>query len=177
MPTTQSPVPPFDTDFAAFAESLELALAALHDHALTRITGDSAALLTICGSHHRSHASALAPLAGGKATGKPNGTLLFIAMPALDAAGDDTAVLAQLANLETQMAETYAFGLTLLSAPAIVEQIVTTLPVESAHSAALGATLGSTIDTLFVTGAFENATVGDGSDVRRGFDPAAFWVG
>ena len=77
-------------------------------------------------------------------------------------------------GLENQMAETYAYWLTLLTTPDVYQRVVTTLPIESGHAAVLGATMGSSMETLFITGAFENASVGDGTDQRRGFDAALF---
>ena len=55
--------------------------------------------------------------------------------------------------------------------------MVTTLPVESEHAAVLGSILQLGPDGLFITGPFENASVGDGTDPRRGFDMSVFPVG
>jgi hypothetical protein len=168
---------PYDTDFAAFAESLELAMVALYNDMTLRLSAENFATAARFRDHHQEHANAYRDLAAGKATGKPNSGILFATAPALQAVSDDRSGLSFLMGLENQMAETYAYGLTLLTAPDVYDRVVTTLPIESGHAAAFGATLQLSSDGLFITGSFENASVGDGTDVRRGFDMSAFPVG
>jgi hypothetical protein len=178
LQTPSQPAPsPFDTDFAAFAESLELALASFHEQAIAKLTGEAIVVSSRFADHHREHARAFAALAGAKATGKANGVLVFTTAPGLGALGDASSVLARLVDLENQMAETYAAALPLLTDANVYQRVVETLPVESAHAALLGSTAGLPLGSLFTTGSFENASVGDGSDPRRGFDMATFPVG
>lgn len=172
-PSGQAPAPA-DLDFAAWAESLELALVTLYNETVLKLTGENVATASRFRDHHQEHAQAYAALAGAKATGKPNNVLLFTTGGAVQALTDQPSVLNFLMGLENQMAETYAYWLTLLTTPDVYQRVVTTLPIESGHAAVLGATMGSSMETLFITGAFENASVGDGTDQRRGFDAALF---
>jgi hypothetical protein len=54
--------------------------------------------------------------------------------------------------------------------------MATILPIETEHAAVLGAALGKPVADIFVNGAFEGATVGDGKDVKKGIDPAIYPV-
>jgi hypothetical protein len=174
----QTPTPaPFDTDYAAFAESLELAMVTLYNDILLKLTGENVATAARFRDHHQEHAQAYASLAAGKAKGVPNSALIFVKTPAIQTLADESSTLLFLVGLEDQMAETYAYGLALLTAPDIYRRVVTTLPVESEHAAVLGTILQLAPEGLFITGSFENASVGDGTDPRRGFDMGSFPVG
>src|SRR5262249_20389324 len=73
----QTPAPvAFDTDYAAFAESLELAMVELYNDSLLKLTGQNVATAARFRDHHRAHAQAYASLAVGKAKGVPNNTLV-----------------------------------------------------------------------------------------------------
>jgi len=173
----QAPTPvPYDTDYAAFAESLELAMVALYNDTLLKLTGENVATAARFRDHHQEHAQAYASLAAGKAKGVANNTLVFIETPTVQALTDEPSALSFLITLENQMAETYAYGLTLLTSPDVYRRVITTLPVESEHAAVLGTVANLAPEALFITGPFENASVGDGSDPRRGFDMAALPV-
>jgi hypothetical protein len=174
----QAPAPTaYDTDYAAFAESIELAIVSLYNGTLLKLTGENVATAARFRDHHQDHARAYASLAAGKAKGAPNATLLFEKASAIPGLADEPTALSFLVALENQMAETYAYGLSLLTTPEVYRRVVTTLPVESQHAAVLGTILQLPPQELFITGPFENASVGDGSDARRGFDMAAFPVG
>jgi hypothetical protein len=174
----QAPTPaPFDTDYAAFAESIELAMVVLYNDTLLKLTGQNVATAAKFRDHHQDHAKAYAALAAGKAKGQPNATLVFSKALAIPGLADESSTLSFLVALENQMAETYAYGLTMLTTPDVYRRVVTTLPVESEHAAVLGTILQLPPNDLFITGAFENASVGDGTDARRGFDMATFPVG
>jgi hypothetical protein len=168
---------PFDTDYAAFAESLELAMVALYNDTLLKLTGENVATAARFRDHHQEHAQAYASLAAGTAKGTANNTLVFVKTPAVQALPDEPSALSFLVTLENQMAETYAYGLGLLTSPDVYRRVVTTLPIESEHAAVLGTRAQLDPQGLFITGPFENASVGDGSDPRRGFDMVAFPVG
>jgi hypothetical protein len=174
----QTPAPvAFDADYAAFAESLELAMVALYNDSLLKLTGENVATAARFRDHHQAHAQAYASLAAGKAKGAPNNTLVFTKTPAVQALTDEPSALSFLVTLENQMAETYAYGLSTLTSPDVYRRVITTLPVESEHAAVLGAVAQLDPQGLFITGPFENASVGDGTDPRRGFDMASFPVG
>jgi hypothetical protein len=174
----QAPPPPvpFDTEYAAFAESLELAVVTLYNDTLLKLTGENVATAARFRDHHHDHSKAYAAVAAGKATGVPNGALLLTKAAAVQALADESSALGFLVTLENQMAETFAYALTLLTSPEIYQRMVMTLPVESEHAAVLGTILQLGPEGLFITGPFENASVGDGSDPRRGFDMASFPV-
>ena len=176
QPPPTQPVP-FDTDYAAWAESIELAMVALYNEVLLKLTGENVATAARFRDHHQAHAQAYASVAAGKAKGAPNNTLIYVKTPALQVAADEPSALTSLVTLENQMAETYAYGLTLVTTSDLYDRMVTTLPVESEHAAALGTILQLGPSELFVTGPFENASVGDGTDPRRGFDMATFPIG
>ena len=121
---------------------------------------------------------AYASLAPGKATGQPNATLLLKSPRPQRRVQRTGRARATCSALENQMAETYAYALATLTTP---DDLPTRdrrrCPSRAQHAAVLGTTLQLTPDGLFITGAFENAFVGDGSDVRRGFDMTVFPVG
>gem|GEM_PF-6513314 len=50
----------------------------------------------------------------------------------------------------------------------------TILPIEAQHAVVLGLALGKDVTAVFPTGAFESASLGDGSDPLKGLDPAVF---
>jgi hypothetical protein len=176
---SQSPpaAAPADTDFAAFAESIELGLVSLYNQTIAKLTADNVAVASRFRDHHQDHATAYAALAASKATGKPNSALLFATGATLQAVTDQVSALAFLIGLENEMAETYTYALGTLVTPDVYQRVVTTLPVESEHAAVLGSMTDLPAAGLFITGPFENASVGDGTDTRRGFDPAVFPVG
>ena len=51
---------PFDTDYAAFAESLELAMVALYNETLLKLTGENVATAARFRDHHQAHAQTYA---------------------------------------------------------------------------------------------------------------------
>jgi hypothetical protein len=168
---------PADIAYAAWAESIELVMVAIYNEVMPKLTADNLATAARFRDHHQAHASAYASLAPGKATGQPNATLLLNETAAAGTLSNELGSLSYLLGLENQMAETYAYALTTLTTPAIYQRVTATLPIESQHAAVFGTTLQLSPDGLFITGAFENAVVGDGSDVRRGFDMTVFPLG
>jgi hypothetical protein len=64
--------------------------------------------------------------------------------------------------------------LTLLQDPAYAAATATILPIEAQHAAVLGLALGKSVTAVFPTGAFESASLGDGTDPLKGLDPAVF---
>ena len=83
-------------------------------------------------------------------------------------------ILAFARDLENQAAYTYAFALTALQDAAFAAATSTILPIEAQHATVLTLAVEGGPDELFPTGAFESASVGDGSDPTMGLDPATF---
>ena len=126
-------------------------------------------------SHHQQHADAFGAVAGSKKATAPN--------PKLDRRGrtrrwpaikDEMAALEFAFMLEGQAAYTYAAALTLLQDPAYAAATSTILPIEAQHQVVLGLAVGKSVADVFPTGAFESATLGDGTDPLAGLDPAVF---
>jgi hypothetical protein len=165
-----------DADIAVFAESVELAAVAAYGMAAPVLSAATKDVATLFQSHHQAHAEAFASLSGGKATGKPNAKLVTALTPMLTAIKDEAGALEFAFVLENQAASTYAFALTVLMDKAAYSGTATILPIESAHAGVLGAALGKQLDAIFPTGAFIAAEVGDGTDVKKGIDPAIYPV-
>ena len=94
--------------------------------------------------------------------------------PTLQAIKDETGALEFAFMLENQAAYTYAAALTLLQDPAYAAATATILPIEAQHAVVLGLALGKSVNDVFPTGAFESASLGDGTDPLKGLDPAVF---
>lgn len=165
-----------DVDVAVFAESVELAAVAAYGMAAGVLSAGTKPVGEMFAKHHQDHAAAFAALTGGKATGKANAALVTALTPALSAIKDEKAALDFAFTLENQAAETYAFALTVLAVPDAIKGTATILPVESAHAGVLGAALAKDLAAMFPTGGFITAQVGDGSDIKKGLDPAKFPV-
>jgi hypothetical protein len=110
-------------------------------------------------------------VAKAKAVKVPNAKLVAAAVK------DEKSALELAFVLENQAAETYAFGLTVAKGGDAIGGMATILPIEAEHAAILGVALGKSPADIFVNGAFESAAVGDGTDVKKGIDPAKFPVG
>jgi rubrerythrin len=166
-----------DEDLAAFAQSVELAAVAAYGMAAPALTSATRPVGELFAKHHQDHADAFGAVAGSKAVSEPNAALVTALTPALQAVNDETSALQLAFTLENQAAATYAFGLTVASGADAVAGMATILPIESEHAAVLGAALGMPVTEIFVNGAFESASVGDGTDLAKGIDPSKFPVG
>lgn len=168
-----------DADIAVFAESVELAAVAIYsDPDVGKLlTPEVAQVAQLFASHHSDHAGAFAALAGGKATGTANKSIVDLytmtlkpkVMSMADALG-----LAQV--VENQAAATYAFALTALQSADAAAGTATILPIEAMHAVVLGLALGQSPADQFPNGAFEAATVGAIGDPKVGIDPAKYPV-
>jgi hypothetical protein len=127
-------------------------------------------------SHHQQHADAFGAVAGSKAVDGPNQKLVTALTPALQAVKTEQDALMLAFGLENQAAETYAFGLTAASGSDAVAGMATILPIETEHAAILGLALGKPVPEIFVNGAFESTSVGDGTNIQQGIDPTLFPV-
>ena len=94
----------------------------------------------------------------------------------LQSVADERGALTFAFGLENQVTATYAFTLSTLTSPDVIHLVATILTVVSGHAGILGSTAGLTTTELFLNGALQGATVGDGSDTKLGFDPASFPV-
>ena len=166
-----------DEDLAAFAQSVELAAVAAYGLAAAALSAATKPVATLFQMHHQQHADAFGAVAKAKAAKGPNQKLVTALTPALQAVKDEKSALELAFVLENQAAETYAFGLTVASGAAAIGGMATILPIEAEHAAVLGAALGKPVGDIFVNGAFESASVGDGKDVKKGLDPTIFPVG
>jgi rubrerythrin len=165
-----------DEDLAAFAQSVELAAVAAYEMAAAALSATTKPVGELFAMHHQQHADAFAAVAGSKAVDGPNQALVTALTPALEAVTDEKSALELAFGLENQAAATYAFGLTAATGADAVAGMATILPIESEHAAILGVALGLSVPDIFVNGAFEGASVGDGTDITKGIDPAKFPV-
>ncbi len=171
-----------DTVIAGYAQSIELAAVAAYTAAAPALKGDTLAVAKLFLGHHQDHADAFGAVAGNDARPKANPKLVAAVTPTLEAvgaavkAGTDatTDVLKFAMSVENQAAYTYAAALTLLKNPAFAAATSTILPIEAQHATVLSLALGQGPDQWFPTGAFESASLGDGTDPKAGFDPAVF---
>jgi hypothetical protein len=171
-----------DTVIAGYAQSVELAAVAAYTAAAPALKGDTLAVASLFLSHHQDHADAFGAVAGDDARPEANPKLVAAVTPTLEAVGaavkegkDVTTDVLKFAKvLENQAAYTYAAALTLLTDPAYAAATSTILPIEAQHATVLALALGEGPEEWFPTGAFESASLGDGTDPKAGLDPAVF---
>jgi rubrerythrin len=168
-----------DTVIAGYAQSVELAAVAAYTAAAGALPDAVRPVGELFASHHQDHADAFGAVAGDDAQPEPNAALVELVTPTLEMVAGGGVPLEDILRfartLENQAAYTYAFALTALSDPAYAAATSTILPVETAHATVLSIAAGDTdFESLFPTGAFEVATVGDGTDPLAGLDPAVF---
>jgi rubrerythrin len=168
-----------DTVIAGYAQSVELAAVAAYTAAAPALPDAVRPVGELFASHHQDHADAFGAVAGDDAQPEANAALVAAVTPTLEAVAEGGVSLEDILRfartLENQAAYTYAFALTALQEPAFAAATSTILPVETAHATVLSIAAGDTdFEALFPTGAFEVATVGDGTDPLAGLDPAVF---
>ena len=163
-----------DQSIAGFAQSVELAAVAAYTAAAPLLTAGTLPVAELFLSHHQQHADAFGAVAGTRAVSEPNAALIAALSPALAALTDEMGALEFAFVLEGQAAYTYAAALTLLQDPAFAAATATILPIEAQHQVVLGLALGKDVTAVFPTGAFESASLGDGTDPLKGLDPAVF---
>jgi len=128
-------------------------------------------------SHHSAYADALAKLAGASAAPRANQTLELILTARLQAATDETAGLNFLFGLENQLVATHIFVANSATSPDVLRLLATIVPTTAARCATFGSLARLSTPLVFPNGPVEGALVGDGSDIRLGFDPSLFPVG
>ena len=163
-----------DQTIAGYAQSVELAAVAAYTAAAPVLSAGTLPVAQLFMTHHQQHADAFGAVAGPKAVMAPNKTLISAVTPALQAIKDEMGALEFAFMLENQAAYTYAAALTLLQDAAYAAATATILPIEAQHAVVLGLALGKSVTDVFPTGAFESASLGDGSDPLKGLDPAVF---
>jgi hypothetical protein len=155
-------------------QSVELAAVAAYTAAAPVLSAGTLPVAQLFMKHHQQHADAFGAVAGSKAVTAPNKTLIAAVTPALQKITDEMGALEFAFMLEGQAAYTYAAALTLLQDPAYAAATATILPIEAQHQVVLGLALGKDVTAVFPTGAFESASLGDGTDPLKGLDPAVF---
>ncbi len=163
-----------DQTIAGYAQSVELAAVAAYTAAAPVLSSGTLPVAQLFMTHHQQHADAFGAVAGAKAVSVPNKTLIAAVTPTLQAIKDEMGALEFAFTLEGQAAYTYAAALTLLQDPAYAAATATILPIEAQHQVVLGLALGKDVTAVFPTGAFESASLGDGTDPLKGLDPAVF---
>ena len=163
-----------DQTIAGYAQSVELAAVAAYTAAAPVLSAGTLPVAQLFMKHHQQHADAFGAVAGSKAVTAPNKTLIAAVTPALQKITDEMGALEFAFMLEGQAAYTYAAALTLLQDPAYAAATATILPIEAQHQVVLGLALGKDVSAVFPTGAFESASLGDGTDPLKGLDPAVF---
>ena len=165
-----------DQSIAGYAQSVELAAVAAYSAAAPVLSAGTLPVAQLFMKHHQQHADAFGAVAGSKAVTAPNKTLIAAVTPTLQAIKDEMGALEFAFMLENQAAYTYAAALTLLQDAAYAAATATILPIEAQHAVVLGLALGKEVTAVFPTGAFESASLGDGSDPLKGLDPAVFTI-
>lgn len=147
-----SPAFAADDDVAAFAQSVELAVAQAYASALsgTKLKSSAAtAAANAFGTHHRDHAAALGRTAGAKAPNKANGAIHKTVSASITNAKEEQAVLDILFVIESALAATYVSVLGGLTSAMSLKLAATILPVEAQHAVVLGTMLGKKAEDLF----------------------------
>lgn len=165
-----------DQSIAGYAQSVELAAVAAYSAAAPVLSAGTLPVAQLFMKHHQQHADAFGAVAGSKAVTAANKTLIAAVTPALQAIKDEMGALEFAFMLENQAAYTYAAALTLLQDAAYAAATATILPIEAQHAVVLGLALGKEVTAVFPTGAFESASLGDGTDPLKGLDPAVFTI-
>ena len=165
-----------DQSIAGYAQSVELAAVAAYTAAAPVLSAGTLPVAQLFMKHHQQHADAFGAVAGSKAVAAANKTLVTAVTPALQAIKNEMDALEFAFMLENQAAYTYAAALTLLQDAAYAAATATILPIEAQHAVVLGLALGKEVTAVFPTGAFESASLGDGSDPLKGLDPAVFTI-
>lgn len=133
-----------DGAIAAFAASVEYAAVAAYTAAAGtgKVTGAALDTAKIFLQHHKQHGDAFAGASGGKATSKPNTTLVNALGPQITGAKDQAAILAIAYGVENAAAATYLYALQNLKSDAAMKLTASILPIEAGHAVVLGTVLG-----------------------------------
>jgi hypothetical protein len=156
-----------DAEIAAFAESIELAVADAYQLARTKLaTAEVVAAADEFADHHSQHAVAFAATAGRRATGRANPKLAEDLGAAVLAAADEDEAMAVLFDAENAMSSTYLAAIDAFRAKEVRELAASVLAVEGAHAAVFGLVIDRPTEAVFPI--FETTD--------RAFDPDAYPV-
>jgi ferritin-like protein len=160
-----------DGDYAAFAETVELAAAGAYGPLRARLTNAAALAATAAAAqHHQAHANAIGPLAGKKRVGKPNPGLLRALTDQIGYAANETAVIQVAYDLENALAATHLFLLDSYEGKDPLTSSGSILPVEAGHAVLLGLALGKAAKDITAPD-----TAGTGFETQdKHVDPATF---
>ena len=167
-------VTPADAMVAGFLHSITLAVVDVYDKVMPFLSDTTKPSAATFQNHHKEYAAALAARAGASAATVPNQALTLVLTARMQDVADERGALNVAFGLEHQVTETYAFALTTLTSPDVIHLVATILTVVSGQAGILGSSAGLATTALFPNGALVGATVGDGSDLQLGFDPASF---
>jgi Ferritin-like domain len=144
--TTAPPRQPDEADVAVlvFSQTLELALVAIYDAAITggRLDPAHSALATLFRSHHLEHSQAIASAAGKSSKNLANKAVVRKFVSLVGAATDQNGVLLALFHAETAAAATYGQALGQLKATDSASTVASIYPVEQRHAAVLARAVG-----------------------------------
>lgn len=157
-----------DGSFAAFAESVELAMVQAYGPVVDLSSEGLRPLVETHRRHHADHAETCAGLAGREAKGRANATLDEVLGASVAELSGQGEALAFARALEDQMAATYAYATTLLADAEAAGVVASILAVEASHATTLRTVLDEPVGASFPDGAFDTA------DIARGFAPEAF---
>jgi hypothetical protein len=160
-----------DASLCAFMQSLELAATNAYDRVLGQLPDTTAPVATTFQDHHRQYAARLATHAGSAAAKRPNPTLTTLLAARLGTVTDERTAFTFAFGLENQLTATYQYCLTAVTSPPVIQSMSTIAPALAGHCAVLGAIAAIPPSFVFPNGPFEATTVGDGSDLRLGYDP------
>ncbi len=130
-----------DVAIAAFAQSVELAVAQGYQYAVStnKVTTPSRlATLTSIGNHHKDHADSFGALTGSAVPTKTNQKLLDVIEGQFKSAQTEAAVLQFAYELENAVTATHLSFLAQLKDTSMVNLAASILPVESQHATVLG---------------------------------------
>src|SRR5581483_2137788 len=130
-------------------------------------------------TQHRDHADALAKRAGAAPAKGANATLALVLASRLTSATDERSALTVALGVENQLTETYVAAFGTVTSPDVVRLLATIVPVAASRAAALASLLGAATSAALPNGALEGTTLAgtDNTDIKLGFDPAAFAAG
>ena len=139
-----------DAEIAAFAESIELAVADTYELAKPKLaTAEVVAAADEYQKHHHQHAVAFAATAGRAATGRANPKLAEqLGARVLAATGEDE-TMAVLFDAENAMSSTYLAALDAFESKEARTLAASVLPIEGAHAAVFGLVIDRPTEAVF----------------------------
>ena len=175
--TRAEPVTPEDAALARYLVSIELATADVYVRNNGFLGEAALPIVSKFQTHHTAYAGELAKLDTTAPAPGPHPALAALLAARVQAAIDETAVLTFLFGLENQIASTFGFVAATATSPDLLRLTATIVPATAGRCAVLGGLAKLSTPLLFPNGPVESTLVGDGSDIRLGFDPNLFPMG